>query len=177
MRMLALLALLCSTNVYSAKVDEETCEVCVKFIRRFEASLDDATKGNMDKISDAFKKFCLSAKGKDERLCYYVGGLKTSATYIVNELSKPLSWGMPAEKVCEKLKVKDSQICDLKYEKSVDFATINFDKLKVKDLKKILENWGEVCRGCTEKSEFVKMVKELLPKYEPVAAKNRKDEL
>lgn len=49
--------------------------------------------------------------------CYYLGGLEESATGILNEMSKPLSWSMPAEKVCEKLKKKDSQICDLRYGK------------------------------------------------------------
>jgi len=47
--------------------------------------------------------------------CYYLGGLEDSATGILGELSKPLSWSMPADKVCEKLKKKDSQICDLRY--------------------------------------------------------------
>jgi hypothetical protein len=32
-------------------------------------------------------------------------------------MSKPLSWGMPAEKVCEKLKKMDKQVCDLRYGK------------------------------------------------------------
>lgn len=53
--------------------------------------------------------------GKENRFCYYVGGLEDSATGILNEISKPLSWGMPSEKVCEKLKKKDSQICQLRY--------------------------------------------------------------
>jgi hypothetical protein len=47
--------------------------------------------------------------------CYYLGGLEDSATGILGELSKPISWSMPADKVCEKLKKKDSQICDLRY--------------------------------------------------------------
>lgn len=47
--------------------------------------------------------------------CYYLGGLEESATGILSELSKPISWSMPANKVCEKLKKKDSQICDLRY--------------------------------------------------------------
>lgn len=49
--------------------------------------------------------------------CYYLGGLEESATGILGELSKPLSWSMPAEKICEKLKKKDAQICDLRYGK------------------------------------------------------------
>lgn len=51
--------------------------------------------------------------------CYYIGGLEESATKIVSELSKPLSWGLPADKVCEKLKKKDVQICDLRYGKHI----------------------------------------------------------
>jgi len=47
--------------------------------------------------------------------CYYLGGLEESATGILGEMSKPLSWSMPADKVCEKLKKKDVQICDLRY--------------------------------------------------------------
>ena len=49
--------------------------------------------------------------------CYYLGGLEESATGILGEISKPLSWSMPADKICEKLKKKDVQICDLKYGK------------------------------------------------------------
>jgi hypothetical protein len=47
--------------------------------------------------------------------CYYLGGLEESATGILGELSKPLSWSMPADKICEKLKKKDAQICDLRF--------------------------------------------------------------
>ncbi|MPC53381.1 Mesencephalic astrocyte-derived neurotrophic factor [Portunus trituberculatus] len=55
--------------------------------------------------------------GKENRFCYYIGGLVESATGILGEMSKPLSWGMPMDKVCEKLKKKDAQICDLRYGK------------------------------------------------------------
>lgn len=47
--------------------------------------------------------------------CYYLGGLEESATGILGELSKPLSWSLPADKICEKLKKKDEQICDLRF--------------------------------------------------------------
>ena len=32
-------------------------------------------------------------------------------------MSKPLSWSTPVDKVCEKLKKKDVQICDLRFGK------------------------------------------------------------
>lgn len=51
--------------------------------------------------------------------CYYLGGLEESATGILGEVSKPLSWSMPADKICEKLKKKDNQICDLKFGKGL----------------------------------------------------------
>lgn len=44
-----------------------------------------------------------------------MGGLEESATGTLGDLSKPLSYSMPAEKICEKLKKKDAQICDIRY--------------------------------------------------------------
>ena len=32
---------------------------------------------------------------------------------ILGEMSKPLSWGMPSDKVCEKLKKKDKQVTNI----------------------------------------------------------------
>jgi len=65
-----------------------------------------------------------------------LGGLKDSATGILGEMSKPMSWGLPADKICEKLKKKDNQICDLRYDKTIDLKTVDLKKLKVRDLKK-----------------------------------------
>lgn len=84
---------------------------------------------------------------------------------IISELSKPLSYGLPVEKVCERLKKKDSQICDLRYEKVIDLKNVDLKKLKVRDLKKILSSWDERCDGCIEKSEFIKRIEQLKPKY------------
>jgi len=80
-------------------------------------------------------------------------------------------------KICEKFNTADPQICDLKYEKKIDLGEVNFKKLKVKDLKKILMDWGEdkACKGCTEKSDFVRAVKELMPKHAPEAFKKLTD--
>ena len=45
--------------------------------------------------------------------------------------------------------------------------------MKVKDLKKILADWDERCKGCTEKSEYISRILELLPVKAPEAAKAR----
>ena len=61
-------------------------------------------------------------------------------------------------------------------EKKIDLTEVDFNKLKVKDLKKILSDWDEdkACKGCSEKSDFVRAVKELMPKHAPEAYKKLK---
>lgn len=44
-----------------------------------------------------------------------MGGLEESATGMLGEMSKPVTWSMPADKVCGKLNRMDEQICDLRY--------------------------------------------------------------
>ncbi|ESN99926.1 hypothetical protein HELRODRAFT_176222 [Helobdella robusta] len=156
-----------------SEATEENCEVCVKHLTKFINSLDESTKSDHKKVEEAFRKSCKKSKNDDNRFCYYVGGLEESATGMLGEMSKPISWSMPADKVCMKLYRKDAQICDLKYEKTFDFSKVNFKKLKVNELKQILLDWGEDCKGCTEKSDYINLVEQLLPKYAPDAAKAR----
>lgn len=144
---------------------EGECEVCVKTVDKFAATLADDVKKDPKKIEFEFKKFCKGSKNKENRFCYYLGGLEESATGILGELSKPLSWSMPADKICEKLRKKDAQICDLRFDKQIDLNNVDLKKLKVRDLKKILNDWDEVCDGCIEKTDFIKRIEELKPKY------------
>lgn len=173
MNILSAIFLLHFAYLISAAVNEKNCEVCVKFVRRLKESLTSDENTVVAKIEEKFKKICKTSKGKDESLCYYIGGLETSATYIVKHLSEPLSWGMPEEKVCEKLKAIDSQICELKYDKPIDLTGINLNKARVKDLKKILEGWGVECKGCTEKSDYIRLINEKMPIHDPKAAEQR----
>uniref|UniRef100_T1DIV8 Mesencephalic astrocyte-derived neurotrophic factor homolog n=1 Tax=Psorophora albipes TaxID=869069 RepID=T1DIV8_9DIPT len=151
------------SSLHALKGDD--CEVCIKTVEKFSASLDDSVKKDTKKIENEFREFCKKAKNKEQRFCYYLGGVEDSATGILSELSKPLSWSMPAEKICEKLKKKDAQICDLRFEKQIDVNTVDLKKLKVKDLKKILSDWDEDCDGCLEKSDFIKRINDLKHKY------------
>ncbi|CAD5114289.1 DgyrCDS3431 [Dimorphilus gyrociliatus] len=161
------------------EVNKETCEVCVTMIEKFIEQTDSETKKSVEKVQDAFMKFCKTKKKDDNRLCYYVGGLEESATSVLGEITKRVTWGVPADKICMHLNKKDSQICELKYEKQIDLTKVNLKKLKVKDLKKILSDWDENCKGCTEKSDFISKIKELMPIHAPDAAKilKKKEEL
>lgn len=155
---------------------EGDCEVCVSFLERFYQSLkDDKVEFTSATVEKALLKYCKETKGKENRLCYYIGATSDAATKITNEVSKPLSHHIPVEKICEKLKKKDSQICELKYDKQIDLSTVDLKKLRVKDLKKILDEWGESCKGCAEKSDYIRKINELMPKYAPKAASARTD--
>uniref|UniRef100_A0A8C6UPZ6 Mesencephalic astrocyte-derived neurotrophic factor n=1 Tax=Neogobius melanostomus TaxID=47308 RepID=A0A8C6UPZ6_9GOBI len=158
----------------SDALKEGECDVCVSFLGKFYESLkENDMKFNSADIEKALVKSCKDAKGKDNRFCYYIGATSDAATKMINEVSKPLSYHAPVERICEKLKKKDSQICELKYDKQLDLSTVDLKKLKVKDLKKILEEWGESCKGCAEKSDFIRKIEELMPMYAPAAAKAR----
>lgn len=151
----------------------EDCEVCVKFVERLDAKITADQRKSIDKIREVIVDDCKNRKGKDERFCYYIGGSSQSATGLLLEVARPLSYHKPALKICQNLSSKDDAICDLKYEKQIDYVNANFKKMKVKELKKILTDWDEQCRGCTEKSDYVARVLELLPEYAPEAAAAR----
>jgi len=154
----ALSSLISST--YTLK--REDCEVCVSVVERFAATLTDEKKSLQSSIEDEFRKFCKTVKDtKEERFCYYLGGKEDSATGILNDLSWPIKASMPPELVCSKLSKKDSQLCALRYEKEIDLNTVDLKKLKVRDLKKILDKFGAVCDGCLEKTDYIKRIEEL----------------
>ncbi|KAM5313942.1 mesencephalic astrocyte-derived neurotrophic factor [Glossophaga mutica] len=152
------------------------CEVCVSYLGRFYQDLKDRdVTFSPATIEKELINFCREARGKENRLCYYIGATDDAATKIINEVSKPLAHHIPVEKICEKLKKKDSQICELKYDKQIDLSTVDLKKLRVKELKKILDDWGEMCKGCAEKSDYIRKINELMPRYAPKAASSRTD--
>jgi len=149
---------------YSVQSKVTECEVCEKVIEKLRKQLPDDAK--VEEIEAQFKEFCKTATGKEEKFCYYIGGLETSATYIIPEMSKPMSWNMPADKICrERLLKKDPQVCELRYDKQIDLNAVDLKKLKVRDLKKILIDWGEDTKDLVEKSDYIKKIEQLKPKY------------
>lgn len=151
---------------------KEDCEVCFTVLERFNSELSDETRSNPQLIEEQFKKFCKttansnnSAKLKENKFCYYLGGLEESATSILRDLSKPLSYSLPVDKLCERLNAKIGGICALRYERTIDLKTVDLKKLKVRDLKKILSDWDEDCEGCIEKTDFIKRIESLKSKY------------
>nr|ACO10619.1 ARMET-like protein precursor [Caligus rogercresseyi] len=161
--MCLLVAFVADSGVFSLKEGE--CEVCISVLNRFKETLSKDEASSPPAIEKGFKKFCKDLKLKENRFCYYLGGTEDAATGILGEMSKPLSWGMPADKVCVKLQKMDKQICELRYDKQIDLKNVDLKKLKVRDLKKILNDWDEICDGCLEKADFIKRIEELKPKH------------
>lgn len=46
-------------------------------------------------------------------------------------------------------------------EKQIDIESVDLKKLRVKELKRILNTWDEECRGCAEKSDFISKIQEV----------------
>merc|ERR1712179_123283 len=147
------------------KLKDGDCEVCISVVNKFIKAADDAGASGMEEIKKVVRSTCSDLKQRENRFCYYIGATDDAATTMINEVTKPMSFHMPAEKICEKLKPKDGQICELKYEKQLDWKNINLSKMKVKELKKILAGWNDQCKGCLEKSDFIKRIEELKPKF------------
>jgi len=152
-----------------AKLKGKECEVCIKVVNNVVAAMkaDGKDLSKHKETETAFRTYCEAAKiNKESRFCYYIGGLETSATGGLQDLSKPMSRFLPTEKVCEKLKKKDAQICELIYDVPIDLKTIDLKKQRVKVLRKILnDQFNDPCTGCLEKSDYVKRIK-LLAKDE-----------
>lgn len=56
-------------------------------------------------------------------------------------------------------------VCNSVTEKQIDLKTVDLKKLRVRDLKKILNDWDEDCRGCAEKSDFIARIEQLKSKH------------
>ncbi|XP_042325891.1 cerebral dopamine neurotrophic factor [Sceloporus undulatus] len=145
---------------------EAQCEVCQGFLEKFYNSLKEKHSDfSVASIEKELIRSCTNTKGKENRLCYYLGATSDAATKIISEVSRPMSAHVPVTKICEKLKKTDIQICELKYERKIDLTSVDLSKMRVAELKKILDGWGEVCKACFEKTDFVDLIKELAPKH------------
>lgn len=144
-----------------AKLKDGDCDVCIKFLTKFDKTLSDADRKDVSIVTEKFRKACRKVKGKENRFCYYVGGTDDAATGIVSQVTKPLTFHKPMDKICEDLKKKDPQICELQYDQEIDWNNVNLKKMRVKQLRKILSDWDETCKGCVEKSDFIKKIEEV----------------
>lgn len=50
-------------------------------------------------------------------------------------------------------------------EQKIDVRNVDLKKMRVKQLRKILQSWEEECNGCIEKSDFIQRIEELKDKH------------
>ena len=115
------------------------------------------------KVEKVMRKYCDTAKGKDKQMCYYmgVGDAETgTAGGVKRDISSSLTRGINAKRLCNRLKTKDAQMCELKYEKKIDVKNTDLKKLRVKELRKICEDENIDTKGLMEKDEFIKAIKD-----------------
>lgn len=174
---LLLAVVICATKQATAILEQKDCPVCFSTIEQLMDKFKDKPKPDIEQTTQAFLDFCKQAKkGTSENtFCYYMGGQEVSATRTYKDMAKYLSWGWPIEKVCSELKLRDSQICEIRQKIPIDIHTVDLKTLKVAALKRVLKEKDIVCEGCVEKSEFIAKIEEIKAKER--STKKADDEL
>ena len=94
---------------------------------------------------------------RDRKMCYYFEPMRAA-------IAQPFSTRMPKDRVCKRLKKDNADICMVKYPVKVDDnitpeeMLAKLKKMRVKELKGILNDRGVKCEGCLEKDDFIKKV-------------------
>lgn len=161
--------ILSAASITSKAFEENDCPVCFSIVEKLHSVVTkDDGKPTVENVSSAFLHLCDTAdKGSTEsKFCYYMGGQDVSATRTYKEMAERMTWGLPTSKICEHLKTRDSQICEIREKKPIDLKTVDLKKLKVADLKRLLRDRNEQCDGCFEKSEFIKKIEEIKAREE-----------
>jgi hypothetical protein len=134
--------------------DPKECEVCKKVMGTIiEQASKLEKKKNLEAVEDVLHKVCKDrTHPREKKLCYYIEPIK-------RDVSRPVSNGVPADRICKRLKKNSPEICELQYPIKMS-EDVDVSKLRVKQLKKILADRGVDCKGCLEKRDFVKRVQE-----------------
>ncbi len=56
-------------------------------------------------------------------------------------------------------------LSNLHTEQEIDFKNVDLKKMRVKQLKKILNGWGENCRGCVEKTDYIIKIESVMSRH------------
>lgn len=146
----ALLAIISGVALADPAASKE-CEVCISVLEQVDKALPPGDNRNQEKIEAGIEKFCSARlSAKEDKMCYYFKPIK-------KHISHPFALGMPKLKVCQRLKKDNSEICNIQYPMKVEKgATVDYTKMRVKELKNILNDRGVECVGCLEKSDYVK---------------------
>merc|ERR1712046_426819 len=129
--------------------------VCQKFYQGVYDSITQKEWKDPEKVENRIDKWCRENKVRPfDKMCYYIEGIK-------RKISKDLMGGAPAELACKRLGQKDDAICTLKEPRKLD-ANMDLSKMRVKQLRELMQEFGVDCPNCLEKSDTIKRIKETI---------------
>lgn len=139
------------------------CEVCIAVIDKIESTLTKQSRASVEGIEEEMSKFCKTAKGKEATMCYYMGiagdNSQGTAGGVKREISSSMARGVNGKRLCKRLMKKDAQMCELRYEKKVDLTKVDLNKMRVKELRKVMDEHEIPCVGCSEKAELIRAIR------------------
>eukprot|EP00658_Telonema_sp_P-2_P016877 TRINITY_DN16534_c0_g1_i5.p1 TRINITY_DN16534_c0_g1~~TRINITY_DN16534_c0_g1_i5.p1 ORF type:complete len:170 (+),score=54.66 TRINITY_DN16534_c0_g1_i5:221-730(+) len=114
-----------------------------------------------EKVEGSIDKYCdkVGDKKPMNKMCYYLHGVK-------RKVSTAMLQGAPAELACKRFAKDDDAICALSFPKALD-PNMNLEKMRVKQLRQLMQDNDVECINCLEKSDMVKRIKETLFKSQP----------
>lgn len=135
-------------------VESAACNtaVCQKFYNGVYNSIEASEWKNEEKVENRIGKWCKANKVRPfDKMCYYIEGVK-------RKISKDLMSGAPAELACKRYAKADDAICTLKEPRKLD-KNMDLDKMRVKQLRELMQEFGVDCPNCLEKSDMIKRIK------------------
>jgi len=160
--LLLLCASLSTVCAVTKSKDPRECEVCISVLGEIDSRISADQRKAVEDIEDVMQTYCDSAKGKEKTMCYYMGvGDKEMGTAggVKREISSSFGRGINAKRLCTRLKSKDAQMCELRFEKKIDVKNTDLRKLRVKELRKICDDEGINTKGLVEKDEYINKIK------------------
>lgn len=136
--------------------------VCRAVIGKIDAELTPKERTDVEVVEKKMRAWCDVASGKDKQMCYYMGvgdAKEGTSGGVKRDISSALTRGINAKRLCARLKTKDGQMCELKYDKTFDPATADWKTMRVKELRKVCDDAGISTTGFSEKEEFLKAIK------------------
>merc|ERR1712054_130862 len=131
-----------------AKCDTRVCE---KFYNGVYETIKDSEWQDEVAIENRITKWCKANTVRPfDKMCYYIEGIK-------RKISKDLKMGAPAELACKRLGQKDEAICTLKEPRKLD-ANMDLSKMRVKQLRELMQEFGVDCPNCLEKSDMIQRI-------------------
>mmetsp|Transcript_11883 Transcript_11883/g.13464 ORF Transcript_11883/g.13464 Transcript_11883/m.13464 type:complete len:168 (+) Transcript_11883:94-597(+) len=153
-----LILLACLAGSTLGIADPKECEVCVKVFDDIRGAMAKEDMKTKPKIESAMLEYCENKDNtltaREKKICYYIDPIK-------RDVAQPFSLGMTSLKLCKRITKSNPEICSVKYPVKTDkMEKKDLSKLRVKQLKKILDERGVDYKGLLEKDEFIKKVQD-----------------